>query len=128
MSAPRSRARGDCGSTVVELAVVLPLMILLLMMVIEAGIYFHTRAVVVTAARHGLDSARAENGSTVDGTASTNQFLDQAAGGLRTRSVQVTRTATDATVTVSGDVVSVLPLVPFTVDVTVTAPVERILP
>lgn len=117
----------DRGSTTVEFVVLVPLMVLLLMVVVQFGVYFHTRAVVTTAARHGVDDARVLNGTPDAGSAATSQFLDQGAGALRDRTVSVDRTATEVTVTVTGDVTSLIPFATFPLTVTVSAPVERII-
>jgi len=113
---------------VVETAVLLPVVMLLLMLVVQAGVYFHTRAVATTAARKAVTAARIEDGTPADGQQAADQFLDQNGAALRARQVDVTRSDTTATATVSGDVASVLFGVPFSVSVTVDAPAERVTP
>ncbi len=122
------RGGGNRGSTTVEFVLATALMVLLLMVVVQFALYFHTRAAVTTAARHGLDQARIVNGTTADAIGATDQFLDQAAGGLQNRGVIASRTADTATVTVHGDVVSVVPGLHLPLSVTVEAPVERVIP
>jgi TadE-like protein len=112
----------------VEFVICTVVMVLLLLAVVQVALYFHARAVATTAARHGLDRARVLDGSTGDAVASTNAFLAQAGGGLEHRGVQASRGATTASVTVEGEVVSVVPGVRLPVDVTVRAPVERLVP
>ncbi len=106
----------------------LPLLMLLLMLVVQAGIYFHTRAVATTAARKAVATASAENGSASDGELAASQFLRQNATTLQHPHVTVTRDGSTARVTVSGDVASVVFGVPFSVTVVVDAPVERVTP
>ena len=106
----------------------LPVVMLLLMVVVQAGVYFHTRAVATTAARKAVTAARIEEGTPGDGQQAAEQFLDQNGAALRARQVAVTRSDTTATATVSGDVASVLFGVPFSVSVTVDAPAERVTP
>ena len=103
-------------------------MVLLLLMVVQVGVWYHTRAVAQTAARHGLDHVRTINGSPSEGIDVASEFLDQSGGGLENRNVDATRTGAVSSVTVSGRVVSILPGVSFTVSVTVDAPTERIEP
>lgn len=122
------RVATDRGSATVEIAVLLPLMMLLLMLVVQAGIYFHTRAAAVAAARKAVTSARLDGGSATEGTGVAEQFLDENAGALTARRVTVTRTGGVATATVSGNVASVLFGIPFTLSVTVDAPVEQVSP
>ena len=123
---PNQRCSRDRGSTSVEFVILVPLMVLLLMAVVQLGVYFHTRAVVTTAARQGVDNARVLDGTSDAGASTTNQFLDQSAAALRDRTVSVDRTASDVTVTVRGSVASLIPFASFPLTVTVEAPVERI--
>ena len=118
----------DRGSSTVEFVIASAAMVLLLLMVVQVGVWYHTRAVAQTAARHGLDHVRTINGSPSEGIDVASEFLDQSGGGLENRNVDATRTAAVSSVTVSGRVVSILPGVSFTVSVTVDAPTERIEP
>ena len=118
----------DRGSSTVEFVIASAAMVLLLLMVVQVGVWYHTRAVAQTAARHGLDHVRTINGSPSEGIDVASEFLDQSGGGLENHNVDATRTAAVSSVTVSGRVVSILPGVSFTVSVTVDAPTERIEP
>ncbi|MCB0996113.1 MAG: pilus assembly protein, partial [Acidimicrobiales bacterium] len=60
-------------------------MVLLLLMVVQVGVWYHTRAVAQTAARHGLDHVRTINGSPSEGIDVASEFLDQSGGGLENR-------------------------------------------
>lgn len=124
----KHRKVDERGSTTLEIVVLMPLMVLLLMVVVQFGIYFHTRAVATTAAHHGADSTRILNGTAAAGTAVTDQFLDQSAAALRGRTVVIDRSATQVTVTITGEVVSLIPFAEFPMTVTVETPVERIVP
>ena len=99
---------------------------MLLLLVVQAAVGFHGRAVAHTAARHGLDHVRTLDGSTAAGVSAATSFLAQAGGGLRDSNVTASRDAETSSVTVSANVVSVLPGVSFTINVTVDAPTERI--
>ncbi|HWL41770.1 MAG TPA: TadE/TadG family type IV pilus assembly protein [Ilumatobacter sp.] len=123
-----ARWRDDRGSASVEFVLCAAAVVLLFLLVIQVGVWYHSRAVAQTAARHGLDHVRTLNGSTDAGVAAANEFLDQAGGGLSSRDVSATRDIEESTVTVTGNVVSILPGVSFNVSVTVNAPTERIEP
>lgn len=125
---PDGLHRRDRGSSTIEVAILLPLIMLLLMLVVQAGIYFHSRAVAVTAARKAVAAASAEDGSAGAGESVAREFLDQNGAALLSRQVTVNRDAATATVTITGDVASVVFGVPFSVTVTVDAPVERVNP
>ena len=122
------RFRDAAGSAAVEFVICATVMVLLLLVVVQVALYFHARAVATTAARQGLDHVRVVDGSIGDGVGTANAFLTQAGGGLERRGVSASRSATRASVTVVGDVVSVVPGVQLPVEVTVSAPVERITP
>ncbi len=104
----------------------MPVVMMLLMLVVQAGLYFHTRAVATTAAHKGLDAARVSDGSASEARAAAEGFLDRNAGGLDDRSVTIERSGDQAEVSVSGRVVSVLfGADVFPLQVTANAPIER---
>ena len=121
----RSPSRDD-GSVSVEAAILLPLLILLFLTTVQLGTFFYARAVASTAARQGLDSARVANGSEGAGSSASEQFLSQVTAGMRNTTVDVARGPEDTSVTVSADVMSLVPFWAPRVTVTVTAPTERV--
>lgn len=123
----RLRPRGDTerASATVEVAVMLPLVMTLLLVLVQAAVFFHSQAVATTAAHKAVDAARLGDGTSEDGTHTAEEFLTQNADGLRDRTVAVHRTGDEATATVSGRVVSVLFGVPMHLTVVVSAPIER---
>lgn len=118
-----ARRRDDRGALTAHVAV-LPAVLALFFAVVQLSLWFYARSVATTAARHGLDAARIENGTGGDGEATANQFLSQV-GGLRGSTVQVQRGAENATVTVTGSAVDVLPFFGVPITVTIEGPVER---
>jgi hypothetical protein len=103
---------------------VLPAVLALFLAVVQISLWFYGRSVATTAARHGLDAVRVETGTTGDGVATADQFIGQV-GGIRSASVDATRTVTDAEVTVRGDAITVLPFFDVPITVTIDGPVER---
>ncbi len=99
----------------------------LLLAVVQVGIYFHGRSVALTAARHGVDTARVLGGTGEAGAEMTTQFLTQHGEALVGSAVTATRDIEEASVTVTGSALSVLPGVSLPVTVTVRAPVERVI-
>lgn len=114
------------GSATVEFVICVAGMVMLLLLVVQAAVAFHGRAVAHTAARHGLDHVRTLDGSTAAGVSAASSFLAQAGGGLRDSDVTASRGADTSSVSVSATVISVLPGVNLTINVTVDAPTERI--
>jgi hypothetical protein len=103
---------------------VLPAVLVLFFAVVQISLWFYARSVATTAARHGLDAARIETGTQGDGEATASQFLGQV-GGLRDATVAVDRGAEEATITVTGHAVELLPFFEAPITVTLDAPVER---
>jgi Flp pilus assembly protein TadG len=124
----RRRAEDERGSSTVEFVIGAALMVFMLMAIMQLAIYFHMRSVATTAAHHGLDRVRVVNGTSASGIAAANEFLDQGGRSLESRSVEATRTQQTATVTVTGRVIAVIPLLDLRVSVTLEAPSERVTP
>jgi hypothetical protein len=118
------RRRDDRGAVTAQVAV-LPAVLMLFFAVVQISLWFYARSVASTAARHGLDAARVEEGSAGDGRATISQFLGQV-GGFTPSDVSVDRSVTDVNVTVAGNAVSVLPFFDVPITVTIEGPVERV--
>lgn len=103
-------------------------MVTMLTVIVQFGLYFHLRAVAQTAAREGLDHVRVVDGSPDDGIETANEFLDQAGQSLQARRVTAERGPSTSSLTVAGNVVSVVPGLTLRIDVTVDAPTERVIP
>ena len=125
---PADRPRSERGSSTVEFVISAGVMVLLLLVIVQVALYFHLRAVAVTAARHGLDQVRVTEGTPARGVDAAEEFLDQGGSNLEASSVTAARTAESSSVTVEGNVVSVVPGLVLHVDVTVEAPTERLTP
>jgi Flp pilus assembly protein TadG len=116
------------GSVSLELVVVFPVVLLIIFGVVQGALYYHARNVALAAAQEGARAAGAEHGTEAAGGAAAWSFLTQAGGAQVMTQLDVTphRTATAATVTVTGRAISVLPGIPgFTVTQTADRPVER---
>jgi TadE-like protein len=118
------RPRDDRGAVTASVAV-LPAVLMLFFSVVQISLWFYGRSVATTAARHGLDAARVENGTAGEGEATIGQYLDQV-GGFQAGSVSVDRGEAEASVTLSGEAVSVVPFLNVPITVTIDGPVERI--
>ncbi|GAA1370222.1 TadE/TadG family type IV pilus assembly protein [Catellatospora chokoriensis] len=125
MTRPR-RAR-DSGAVTVELAVAMPVLLLLILTAVQMAIWAHADNAATAAANRGVQAARAYQATTDLATAETNIVL-AAVGGevLNDTQVTVTRTTTAATVRITGHAQSLLPGLRLPVDVTVTAPLETV--
>jgi TadE-like protein len=105
--------------------VVVPILMTVLFTVLQIAIWYHGQSVATAAAQHGLDAARVPSGPIAAGEATVRQFVDQV-GGLGVTDVVVDRSAEEVSVTVRGEVQSLVPFFSVPVSVTLDAPVERI--
>jgi hypothetical protein len=119
-----TRARGDSGAIAANVAVV-PILMTVLFMVMQVSLWYYGRAVATAAAQHGLDSARVAGGTEGSGKSTVYEFVDQT-GGLDITNVAVVRSPTLATVTIEGNVATIVPFFDVPVSVNLAAPVERI--
>ena len=113
------------GAGAAEIVMVTPLLLLLVLLVIQFALAEQAEHVAEAAATQALAAARVQDGSTAAGQAQADAVLAQLGGSLASPEVTVTRTATQATVTVSGTAATVIPGVRLHVHTTVTGPVEE---
>ncbi|ADB73452.1 TadE family protein [Geodermatophilus obscurus DSM 43160] len=118
---------GERGAASVELAVTFPVVLLLVMTLIQAALWFYARSVALGAAQEGAREGRVQPASTARAQAAAEGFLDQTAADLlSSRDVAVTGSATTVAVTVTGTSISLFPgLSGWSVTQTAVGPVER---
>jgi hypothetical protein len=98
---------------------------LLLLVSLQFGLWFYGREVAAAAAQHAIDAARVESGSGAAGEATAQQYLAQV-GGLREATVAVDRGGETVTAHVHGHPVAIVGFLDPPIDVTIRAPVERV--
>ena len=77
------RLRGERGEAVTETVLLVPVLLLLIMLVIQFGLWYHAEHVVQAAAQEGARAARAEGATAEDGRARAEQFVTTTGGGSR---------------------------------------------
>ncbi|GAB3056105.1 TadE/TadG family type IV pilus assembly protein [Micromonospora schwarzwaldensis] len=116
------------GANPVELAVMMPAILVLLFGSIQVGVWFVARSTALNAAQTGVNAQRTYDAGPDAGRAQAIAFLrrsgDWLAGWDRVGPTCV-ETATDVTCTVRGRSLSVVPGVDFEVTQTAHGPVER---
>jgi len=120
---------GDRGSVSLELVIVFPVLLLLIFGGIQGALYYYGRSIALAAAQEGSRTAAAQNGSTGAGQTAATTFITQAGGTgvLQSPQVSSNRSATDATVTVHGSSLSILPFWGgLTITQSASAPLERL--
>jgi Flp pilus assembly protein TadG len=122
----RTAGTREDGSSIVELVIVFPALLLLVMMTIEFGIWMHARHLAQAAADDGLAQAQQLGGTAAQGQSEAQSQLAFLAGTMLTGSrVTATRNATTASVTIDATSVSVVPFFTLTVHERVSGPIER---
>lgn len=128
MATPSSSTphRDDSGAGAVEMAIVMPVILTLTMLGVQMAVVAHAQNVAEAAAQEGAAVARAVNGNAPAGQARADARLrEYGASMFTTYRAHASRSAEEATVTVEGDVQSLLPFADFHVSETSTGPVER---
>ena len=125
----RPRPWPDRGSVSLELVIVFPAVLLIIFGGMQGALLYYARSVALAAAQEGSRAAGAETGSAGLGQSVATGFVQRAGGSDVLQAAQVTasRSATVATVTVSGRSLSLVPgLSGLPVSQTASVPVERI--
>lgn len=110
-----------------ELTIVFPVVLLLVMTLIQAALWFYARSVALGAAQEGARQGRLQPASTARADTAAQAFLDRTARDLLTaRSVTVAGSPTTIDVTVTGTSISLFPgLSGWSVTQTAAGPIER---
>lgn len=123
LSRPR---RDDRGALTLSYVAVLPFLFLLIMVVVQASLWFLAREAALAAARQGADAARALNAPAGAGAAAAQRFARQAGRGYLVDPKARVRVSASGTVsvTVTGHTPSFVPGLVVGVSETVQAPAE----
>ncbi|MFD8494885.1 TadE/TadG family type IV pilus assembly protein [Amycolatopsis sp. NPDC059657] len=112
----------DSGSETVAAAILFALALLLVLSIVQAGLWWHARDLVSTAAQEGADAARTLTGTTTHGQDTAASFLRRAGDGmLSDPAVHATGDTTRVQVSVSAAVLQVLPIPGLDLRVSATA-------
>ena len=123
MLTPRRRERG--GATV-ELVLSVPVLLLLIMLVVQLGLFWHANHVAQAAAQEGVRAARVVDGSADAGRERARAFVANAAPTLlHDVDITATRDGQTADVRVRATVQAEVPGLSLTVDVESRSPTER---
>jgi Flp pilus assembly protein TadG len=107
----------------------MPALLLLVLAILQFGIWAHAQDVALAAARDGAEAARAHHGTEQKARERAPASLDRLGPTiLRDPHVEVDRTSDEVVVTVVGKATSILGLFTFSVHEQVRGPVERFVP
>lgn len=120
------RSIGDPGAVTIEAIMVVPVMMLLLTAIVQCALWAHAEQVVHLAASEGDRVARDFNGGLPAGEARAYSILEAPGSGLSSSNVVVVVEPGDmASVTVTGNAVSVLPGIAIPVSSMAIGPVQE---
>ncbi|MGL5858788.1 MAG: TadE/TadG family type IV pilus assembly protein [Angustibacter sp.] len=110
-----------------QMVILMPMLFAVMFLGVQGALLYHARTVALAAAQEGARTAAGLGGSSTAGAKDAHAFVsavgDDALTGPGVRS---SRSATNATVTVTGRSLSVIPGWTPTVTQSASAPVERI--
>ncbi|WP_068929218.1 TadE/TadG family type IV pilus assembly protein [Planobispora rosea] len=119
----------DRGAATAETAVAFPLALVLVLLVVQFGVWQHAVHVAEVTAAEALASARVSGAGAGDGQAKASLLLSQLGRSvLHDARASVSRAADTARVEVSGVAQSVVPFLRLPVEAVATGPVERFRP
>ena len=119
------RRRDERGIAAPEFVVVMPLMMLIFLMLVQWSVQLYNDRIVHAAAREAAVDAASWEGTEDAGRQTANEYLADSGSDLSNTSVKINVGATEVTVTVSGEVMTLLPGFTKRVSATATVPRER---
>jgi Flp pilus assembly protein TadG len=125
MRPPQGQVRDERGVMALEFLLVISMLIVVFLLMLQYAVRAHAQRIATAAAQEGLATASSYDGTASDGERTATQYLTSIGPGLASSHVSATRSATTATVTVTGEVDQLIPFLGVTVRVHVEGPVER---
>lgn len=98
---PIPKIHRERGAVATELAVLMPVLIMLVLIPVQVGLWWHAKQAAEVAADEALDAAQVVGATAADGQIGAQAILGQA-GNLEHVVVTVDRTGTDVTVSITG--------------------------
>jgi Flp pilus assembly protein TadG len=125
---PAPPERNQRGSTSIQMVILMPALFSVMFLGLQAALIYHARTVAIAAAQEGARTAAGENGTISHGAAAAASFVADAGGNdvIVGASVSGSRSATQASVTVRGASLSVIPGWSPPLEQSATVPVERL--
>lgn len=114
----------QAGSVTTELVMLMPVVLLLVMLIVQFGLWLHARQVATSAAQEGLVAVQVEFGTHAAGLERATAFL-AAAGGLRDVQIDVVHEPATVRVTVTGTTPAVIPGMNLGIAAHAEGPTER---
>ncbi len=112
------------------MAIIWPGLLVLTLLIVQAGLYYHAKQRAAAAADHGAAAAAAAGGNAAAGRSAAADFLADMPIGEHGKRPQVTvdPSADQVRVTVTGEIDPIIRMGTWTVTATATAPIEQFVP
>lgn len=123
-----NHARDEQGSMAIEFLFVISMLMVVFLLMLQYAVKSHAERVATAAAHDGLAAASRYEGTANEGRRTATESLAAIGPGLAGSHVTASRSAVTATVTITGQVDQLVPLLSPTVRVRVEGPVERFVP
>jgi Flp pilus assembly protein TadG len=115
------------GSTSTELVIAFPVVLLIILLALQLGMYLHAAQIAEAAAQEAVEAAQREGALASAGQSAARSLLAQL-GALRRPDVHVERTTTTVTAHVNGHAQQVIPGFVLQISAAAEGPVERFVP
>jgi Flp pilus assembly protein TadG len=124
----RTAAGRERGSSSIQMVILMPALFSIMFLGMQGALYYHARTVAIAAAQEGARAAGSQNGTAAEGVSAASSFVSDAGGKDVLPGAHMTggRSATTATMTVTGTSLSVIPGWSPAVSQSAAVPVERI--
>ncbi len=124
----RQGTAGEVGATTTELAVLMPVLIVMLLAPVQVALWWHARQVADAAAEEAVDVAQVETSNEAQALAAAFGLLNQA-GNLREASVVVVQRGPDKVIVeVRGRAPQLVPGIDWGATSRAAGPMERFVP
>lgn len=108
------------------MTIAFPVLMLLVLVVIQFGLWYHANNVAEAAAQEGVRTARVDGGSATEGQTRAEAFMaDNAPSLVGDRSVTASRDADTARIEISGSLTAIVPGLHLRVHAEAESPTER---
>lgn len=118
--------QGDRGGGPIELAVILPLLLLCVFGVVHLSTYYLAQQAALSIAQIAVEGERGFLAEPGAGERRAEQFAQRLPGVLQEPEIEVTNDGGQVTVTVTGTALGVIPWLQHSVTQTASGPVERV--
>ena len=124
----RTAVQRERGSSSIQMVILMPALFSIMFLGMQGALYYHARTVAIAAAQEGARAAGSQNGTAAEGVSAASSFVSDAGGKDVLPGAHMTggRSATTATMTVTGTSLSVIPGWSPAVSQSASVPVERI--